>query len=282
MKVRIALPDTFTEGYTPLRRTVSVSLVARAAAIFGVDRILFYSERNRRSECLSEVVKILKYAETPQYLRKLLFERDESLKFAGVIPPLRTPHHKLKVRMEEVGRGEVREGVVIRSSSKGSVVYVGRDVPALIPKRKLKLGSRVTVRILEKVKGGFLGELVSKEELEEYWGYDIVVSGLDLSELLRREGRKNTLIILTSRLGNPIDKKFEELRKTISERRGVLLVFGSQKRGVFDILGERLRRTPHDFVLNLVPDQKVETIRTEEAVIIALSIVNLALRMGDR
>jgi predicted SPOUT superfamily RNA methylase MTH1 len=54
------------------------------------------------------------------------------------------------------------------------------------------------------------------------------------------------------------------------------MIFGSPSRGLFDIVGTELGKLA-DFVLNLFPDQHVETVRTEEAIFAGLGLVNVIL-----
>jgi hypothetical protein len=54
-------------------RTLKVGTIARAAAVFRVDRIVIY--RDREFDDSRFISRVLQYAETPQYLRKRLFPR---------------------------------------------------------------------------------------------------------------------------------------------------------------------------------------------------------------
>ena len=87
-------------------KTYKTGMIARAAAVFRVDEIIIY-----RDPMLDEsdyIADILEYLETPQYLRKYLFPLKNSLRFAGILPPLAIPSHKTK----HLKVGEIREGVV--------------------------------------------------------------------------------------------------------------------------------------------------------------------------
>jgi hypothetical protein len=58
-----------------------------------------------------------------------------------------------------------------------------------------------------------------------------------------------------------------------------LIVFGSPKRGLQEILKQE-GKTPEeafDYFINTVPNQNVSTVRTEEAILISLGILNLTL-----
>ncbi|WP_342765429.1 RNA methyltransferase [Vulcanisaeta sp. JCM 14467] len=83
-------------------------------------------------------------------------------------------------------------------------------------------------------------------------------------------------VILTGREGVSIKDAMDYVRNAMSRDR-VLVVFGSPYHGVDEILKaedmeEVLRKYPF---INFIPGQGVETVRTEEAVIAVLSILNL-------
>ena len=69
----------------------------------------------------------------------------------------------------------------------------------------------------------------------------------------------------------------ESIRKCGS----ILVVFGSPKQGIQNILALD-GKTPNelfDYFINTIPGQNVSTVRTEEAVMITLGVLNLA-RLG--
>ena len=138
----VALPDTVLEEHSSLRdKTVKLGAIARSCSIFGVDSIQIFRDPRGKGEA-SLMKKVLEYRETPQYLRKRIFQFDESLKFAGLLPPLRIPSHKAKVPVEGLKVGEFREGFVLG----GNQVDIGLD-QALRLKGTASSGGRATVRI---------------------------------------------------------------------------------------------------------------------------------------
>jgi predicted SPOUT superfamily RNA methylase MTH1 len=56
---------------------------------------------------------ILKYLETPQFLRRRLFPKMNDLKFAWVLQPLKIPSHITPANSKKINRGNVREGIVV-------------------------------------------------------------------------------------------------------------------------------------------------------------------------
>jgi predicted SPOUT superfamily RNA methylase MTH1 len=73
--------------------TLAAGLVARAAAVFRVDELVVYDDGYCSPEAVPFVASILRYLETPQYLRKHLVPTSSNLKRVGLLPPLDAPHH---------------------------------------------------------------------------------------------------------------------------------------------------------------------------------------------
>src|SRR4030067_2372170 len=97
-KMAIAIPASVILDTPHLReKTAKVGLIGRAAAIFRVNEIIVYPDNPKvnQSREMELIAALLAYMETPQYLRKRLFKLEPRLQFAGILPPLRTPHHPL-------------------------------------------------------------------------------------------------------------------------------------------------------------------------------------------
>jgi len=262
-KTAVALPDTVLEDKESLReKTVKLGVIARACAIYGVDLIEVFRDPKARGE--ERVVRrILEYLETPQYLRKRLFPLDEELRYAGTLPPLRIPSHKAKIPSDRLPIGEVREGVV----NTDGTVDIGLDIAPTLRQRSPP-GRRVTVRVTSLRPP--VAELIPKEGAGSYWGY--AVETKTVAEML--SDTRYGLKIATSRLGSPVADELARLKLSLQRVEGVKLIFGSPSRGLFDIVGPDLPRIV-DYVVNLFPQQQVETVRTEEAVLISLGVLSL-------
>jgi len=90
---------------------------------------------------------------------------------------------------------------------------------------------------------------------------------------------KFELTIGTSRYGTPITDAWSKISSSFKDVSRILLAFGSPRQGLKEILSQEDRK-PTDlfnFFVNTVPDQHVSTVRTEEAVVISLGLIN-ALR----
>ncbi len=262
-RIAVSIPDTvLEEKSSPREKTAKLGLIARACAIYGVDVIEVFKDPGGHGEGAS-IRRVLEYLETPQYLRKRLFPLDEMLKYAGILPPLRIPSHRAKVPLASLSKGQVREGVV----NQDGTVDVGLDVPFRLTAAGPP-GRRATVRISSGDPP--VAEPIRREQVREYWGY--MVESKTLPEVLTDP--RFALKIATSRLGEPLRESLGSLRAAVQGADGVKLIFGSPARGLFDIVGRDLgvRVTA---VVNLFPEQKVETVRTEEAIFTGLGLVAL-------
>ena len=63
---------------------------------------------------------------------------------------------------------------------------------------------------------------------------------------------------------------------SLEDAEKTLIVFGSYKEGVNEIIEREGRKAVEmfDYILNMIPNQGTETVRTEEAVISTLAILN--------
>jgi predicted SPOUT superfamily RNA methylase MTH1 len=81
-------------------------------------------------------------------------------------------------------------------------------------------------------------------------------------------------------MGLPLESAIVSLGQRITSALGVLFIFGSPSRGLFEIIGSDLRERV-DLVINLFVQQHVATVRTEEAVGAALAMVNTLMAQGS-
>jgi predicted SPOUT superfamily RNA methylase MTH1 len=271
-QLSIALPASFTRDIPHLReKTSRAGMVARALAIFRVDEAFIYNDRpDVASKNEGRLLhKLLAYQETPQYLRRKIYPQDSDLQFAGILPPLRLPSHP---SLERPKTGLVREALVIETGV-GSRVDAGFGTLVTVAS-KLKQFDRVTVR-LSQVKPQLEGVLVNPSRLPIYWGYRVHRTDSTLGQLIRRE--RGDLTISTSRQGRPIREVQDKLRLKWKSSHRTLVLFGSPDEGVPEILGRESIKLENacDFNVNTIPNQGVETVRTEEALIATLSLLNL-------
>jgi len=275
-KLCVAIPASVTSDTPHLReKTSKIGLIGRAAAIFQVEEIIIYRDEPRKNQTreIDLITKLLTYMETPQYLRKRLFKLEPALNYAGILPPLRTPHHPLERTVKELKPGEYREAVTLGSAREGTLADIGVERPALIRNQKLPASQRVTVRI-DKINGGVEASLAARSEIRQYWGYKVTSGAASLGDVLKK--RHFDLTIATSRYGVPIGSVRKTLVQRWSDAKQIFVAFGSPARGLHEIArqeGFRLENAV-DYVVNTIPRQATETVRTEEALIASLALLN--------
>ena len=275
----IAIPASLVSDVPHLReKTIKIGLVGRAAAIFCVNEIIVFPDlpntNQRRTTNL--ITTILSYMETPQYLRKRLFKIKPELRYAGILPPLRTLHHPLANKTKDLTVGEYREGAILSLSETGSLVDIGVERPIMIPNAEIPLNTRVTVRVTKLGKHP-RAALANRDEIKAYWGYHVTVSDVPFGQLVK--SRSFDLVIATSRHGTPLMKVADELTKRWKESRNILVAFGAPTQGLYDIVARenlKLNEVAH-FTVNTIPNQGTETVRTEEALYTSLAILNLII-----
>ena len=192
--VSVAFPGSvMVNAKTIQLKTYLASQLSRACCIFNVNEIIVFSEdgnindeSNGKSDNNLFLVRLLKYMETPQYLRKKLFPLHNDFKYVGLMNPLRTPNHlnahellkyrdgvvlnktvtnretpnvlkdneelladKSKIKYKDFKRTKIKKdgnNDGIWEENKLSVVDIGMDNHCIID-RKLDENTRVTVKI---------------------------------------------------------------------------------------------------------------------------------------
>ena len=276
-KLAIAIPASVISDTPHLReKTSKIGLIGRVAAIFRVDEIIVYPDNikvNQGRE-IDLIATLLAYMETPQYLRKRLFKLEPRLQFAGILPPLRTPHHPLNKKARNLKVGEYREGIVVSKTKEDALVDIGVEYPALMREKQFDAGKRLTLRIAK------LGEQIevqtaNRDEIPSYWGYAVSAEKRSFSKLI--ENGKFDLTVATSKFGTRFADVAEKIGERWKKASSILVSFGAPTRGLFEIArdeGANLNDIV-DFVVNTLPEQGTETVRTEEALLAALAILNV-------
>jgi predicted SPOUT superfamily RNA methylase MTH1 len=251
-------------------------LIGRAAAIFRVSEIIIYLDNPKAGQIadMDLVATLLAYMETPQYLRKRLFRLRPELQYAGILPPLRTPHHPLNRQMRNLRVGEYREGVTLSRTKEGTLVDIGVEKPTLTLSKQLPMNRRVTVKIV-KVEKQIESVPVNRDEIPAYWGYRVLAEKHTFGDIVRM--RNFDLTVATSKLGTPFADVAEKIDEKWRRSNTILVAFGAPSQGLYEIAKNQGASLDElvDFVVNIVPAQGTETIRTEEALIASLAILNM-------
>jgi hypothetical protein len=277
-KISIAIPASVASDTPHLReKTAKIGLIGRAAAIFRINEIIVYPDNPKAHQTADGelVAMLLSYIETPQYLRKALFKIQPELQYAGILPPLRTPHHPLNRRAKLLKVGEYREGVTVSQNGTGTLVDIGVERPAVIADTQLSMNKRVTVRIL-KIDTQVEVGLANREEKPEYWGYRVTLERRPLGKIVKDRGFN--LTIATSKYGKPYRDVAKDLTEKWKTADTAAVAFGPPTQGLHEIArheGLELDRIM-DFVVNMIPNQGTQTVRTEEALVASLAILSTA------
>ena len=275
-KLAVAIPASVISDTPHLReKTAKIGLIGRAAAIFRVDEVIVYNDKTKANQHQNSdlIATLLAYMETPQYLRKQLFRIEQRLRYAGILPPLRTPHHTLNRNTKKLKVGEYREGLIISRVKEGVLVEIGVERPALLRETGWALRKRLTLQIINVGERAEV-QTANRDTIPYYWGYTVKVENSFLKLL---ENGKFDLTIATSKLGEDFSKVTERVVEKWGNATFKLIAFGAPARGLHEIVedeGENLNDVV-DFVVNTLPKQGTETVRTEEALLASLAILNV-------
>jgi len=294
MTVSVLVPSSLCrEAEDKREATRKLGYVARAATVFRVDRLTVFPDSDGEGTWGGGFVEtVLRYAATPPYLRKEVWDRRDELEYAGVLPPLRV---RSRTGSGSEGSGSSRQGIVTEVGSDGRVrVNCGLQHPISLPvpsgMEAPGEGERVTVRVSSRE------PVRAKLTDEPLPGF--VVDAADLDTALDRDDAG--LAIAASRHGEPIDvgrlgQLAAAVRADSAEHRSadgrdvqpeMTVAFGAPERGLPAILGsgpptedgaagETDATGRFDRWLNTVPNQGSEVVRTEEAVFVTLACLTL-------
>lgn len=273
----IAIPDSsISDEQTKRDKSIKVSQFARACSIFRVNKIYIYHDKTSQidKEDNNILKTILRYLDTPQYLRRTLYPHMPQLQYAGILHPIKAPHHKKFENIKRIKMGEVRVGVFVKL--KGTR-YVDIGLDALVPYEgnDRTAGEKLNVRIVSSYPALKAKEATAGDFKNHYWGYE-VKEVPNLHDLLQET--KKTKIIITSRNGSNFQSKENKIINHLNDISNLLVVFGAPKKGVGEILaseGQSIRQ--FDLVVNMFPFQGTETVRLEEAILGTLSILNYVI-----
>jgi len=277
--VSIAIPASIVSDVPHLReKTARIGTIGRAAAIFRVNEVIVFPDNPAASQArdMNLVETILSYVETPQYLRKWRYKMKPELRYAGILPPLRTAHHPVTKRLRDLKVGDFREGVTTSRVKEGFLVDVGIEQPLLVRNKEIKLNKRITVK-LTSTSPQAEAKVMNRKEIPSYWGFEVTASPAPLGQIIR--DRRFDLVIATSRLGTPFAHVKDAILNRWKNAYKVLVAFGAPTKGLYEIvkLENLILGEVADFVVNMIPLQGTETVRTEEALYASLAILNMAI-----
>jgi methyltransferase len=276
----VAIPDSaLSDEQTRRDKSIKIAQFARACSIFRVKRVYIYHDSLSQFERDDpDLLKtILRYLDTPQYLRRVLYPRMHQLEYAGILHPIKAPHHRPPEDIKRVKAGDVRTGVIAKVKGQ---LFVEVGLGSLVPFVGQGFeGKKVTVKFSSPYPNLKAIE-ATEDDIFEYWGYE-VKEVPSLGKLLA--SAENTEVVITSKKGSYFKNIEAKLAERAKNAQNILVVFGAPKHGVHDIIAKEGASTkPYEFVVNMFPNQGTETVRLEEAVLGTLAILNNFLPSSDR
>ena len=271
MTLRVAIPDTSLTDCSDLRqKTVKAGSLARALAVFRVESVYIFDTgllepgKKRDTDLLR---RILRYMDTPQYLRKRSFPKTQALKFAGILPPLRTRSHPLEVATSDLQEGAIRWGLQVRPGK------IDLGLGKLINYSKTVSERDPTLFRVIKTKPQIVLETIEREDVSDYWGFE-VERVTNLADFL--EESDDSTRIGFSRKAPSYHQLENDLKSTIAGTQSVLAVFGGPSHGILEFFEKERERVKSniDFWVNTIPDQGTATVRLEEALFTSLGLLN--------
>src|SRR6187200_2313339 len=107
----VAIPDSSISDQQAKRdKSIKIARFARAFSIFRVKRIYIYHDRTSNINKQDPYIlrTILGYLDTPQYLRRRLYPLTPELQYAGILHPIKAPHHKKFENAKSIKTGDTR------------------------------------------------------------------------------------------------------------------------------------------------------------------------------
>jgi predicted SPOUT superfamily RNA methylase MTH1 len=296
-RICVAIPDSSLSDEKGLReKTLKIGKFARAFSIFGVEKIIIYKDptEKRKNADMFLIRLILEFLNTPPYLRKSLYPMNADLSYTGLLPPIKAPHHKNKVKLKDVKMGEIRIGVlqdrnsiiqqierktytndqklIINFKKESYKLYVDVGLDCLIPfLGEGSHGEKVVVKFVNTYPNLKVIRASTKDLENLYFGYSILRVA-SLEEFFKSLDQK-TFVIFTSKKGRIFKNAESDFKESITNFENLLIVFGSPSKGIKEIY-PNYHNTKNSMYLNMFPYQKTQTIRLEEAILGTLTMFN--------
>jgi len=264
IQLSVVIPSSNLSIYKDLKlKTRLVGELARALAVFRVGTIAIYRDPESSKEDHLLLTKIMKYLLIPPYLRIKVQGIDKHLRFVGLLPPLSLYTHNPENR--PVNIGDIRFGLVLNEFG---MVDIGWSRPCrLADYSKLKRGNVVLIEVIS------VDPLVCRtaENPSFYAGYSVL--GITNESNLLKFVNSHSIVINTSKNGVPLHSitSNHELLRKLSSTRSICLLFGNPRKD----FNELVKASPRiDMTVNFIPHQGTLTVRTSEAIIASLAVLN--------
>ncbi len=258
-KLIVLLPASVLSVEQDLRdKTYKAGLISRVLAIFRVDEVRIFLDEDSTHDDQETLSELLNYQVVPPHLKKRVVGLSEKLKYAGIMPPLNLPNH---LPPRDLNEGDLIDVLIITRKGSQCSVYMGEAGEGLLKPCHFNVNDIVTARVIRR--SGRQFELEPSSWGNIYTGYKVLRSGKLLTELqeLKEQG---VALVGTSKYGST---DYWLLRGPIA------LVLGGPKSGLLQYTS----RKAFDLLINAAPLQGTETLRSEEALLASLTLLNTFL-----
>ncbi|MBD3352817.1 MAG: hypothetical protein GF364_15120 [Candidatus Lokiarchaeota archaeon] len=276
-KIKVVLPSSILiNDNTLLLKTLKMGYIFRILSMFKINEVVFYNDGTLTND-IEFMETLMNYLKIPPYLRKST-QKKENLRYAGVLSPVQTPNH-IGVEVENYVYKEGIINKVTQDEKRDNCtleIDAGQNKPSLITlNNQSDHQYRKDEKIILEISSDSTRPAID-EELE-YWNTQFLFLNAPIKDLLTEENSVNQYIIAASRSGENIDLNIlNDLRKSLKNVERIYILFGPHKGSFRDYLNNK--QIPKDLIniwLNFIPDQGTKSIRTEEALHAALSILNI-------
>lgn len=202
---------------------------------------------------------MVRYLLLPPYL-KIEEKIKPHLRYVGSAPPIKTPLHTVSADPTEALNEPVRLATVLKTAADHTIINAGFKKKTVAPHAKnLSVGDHVYVRVVGVDDEAVRTRFIQQKELEQtYLQPEVVfVRPTALGALIDASAIKVELTRKGEPSANVLQRRLEK---------DVVLFVGNQHKDPEELLDLRF-----DFKVRLLPQQGVETIRSEEALLIALA-----------
>jgi len=284
LKVLVPISVLSTEHRKDLK-TLTVAYILRALSIFRASHLVLYKDPHASDADKRLFLKVARYLMTPPYLRKMIVPIDPDLKYVGLAPPLTLPLHTLSKRLT---LPQIRWGLIIeRLDDELAKAYVGVSKLCIL-KSSRNSGEMILVRVERDCGSYYKCSEVDPDAVTVYLGPKIVTSS-SLSRAITSHCTSSLLIEFT-KLGKPATNLLNNVER-LEDLKRICCVFGSPYLDPSEITRRELNsdipalsraiQAKH-VAVDAVVNQGVKSVRTTEALYVALSVLNLALLRSSR
>lgn len=275
-KIIIVLPDSFLENESTLfLKTLKIGILARLFSIFRINQIIFYND-NANSEDLKISQEIFKFLSLAPYLRKEN-KKNKYLQFSAILPPLQTPNQI----NYDIGDHIIKESLVLESKKLSNNTYsllldIGENKPlSILIHNETKQINNGTILPLKINKTNRTIEFFNISNV--FWKYNIKFTEESLDVFLNHIDTTENIIIAASKYGEGFSiNHYMKIKKHFEDCKSIYLLIGPTK-GSFKqyLIQKAFDISKINYWINFIENQGTKTVKIEEAISSALSILNL-------